>query len=377
MGPPNPRPRPRPALMLPFLLLAFTGIAADVAVTAAPHAAPPVERRCGASCAGQDAGGPAAAGAPALAASEAAARRVERSLARLNALRTAAGTPALRRSEPLSLSAARHAAYLSANGFRSAPTVHAEEAGRAEFSGSDPFARMRAAGYRASYATEVVGDIGSPATDTDCIDHLMGTVYHAALLLSRVTEAGMAYGTGGAAGACVVDLGAPLAAAGPGAEAAAAGRIVRYPWAGMTARTGALRLDLESPRPARSLLPDANVGIPVLVGLRNAGAAIAGTGGLDVLIQRFELRDARDAPVPCVILADPAISGPGIVADDAVHGGFAVLVPRRPLAPGRYRVLLRATIGADVIAPVPWAFDVAPPDAPGAEPADAPAASRP
>jgi uncharacterized protein YkwD len=352
--------------MFSSLLLAFAGIAADPAHAAPPRPAPPLEAPCSPACRERD----VAAGAmlvtriPDATTPQAAASRVERSLARLNALRTASGTHPVARSELLSLSAARHADYLSVNGFRSAPSVHAESAGLGHFTGADPFARMRAAGYRSTYATEVVGDIGSLATDSDCVDHLMATVYHATLLLSRVTEAGVAYGAGAAGGACVIDLGVPLLA--PGPQAAATGQVVRYPWAGMTAATGSLRLDLESPRPARSLLPDGKVGIPVLVGLRNAASAMTDWGAVPVRIQDFELRDAHDLPVPGVILADPAISGPGVAADAAVHGGFAVLIPRKPLAPGRYRVLLHATIGDDVVAPEPWTFNVAPDASSGA-----------
>jgi hypothetical protein len=318
--------------MLSFLLLALAGLAANAASAQTPAGADP------------------------------AVRRVERSLAHLNDLRTAAGANALEHSDMLSLSASRHAAYLADNGFRSAPSVHAEAAGLAGFTGADPFVRMRATGYRPSYSTEVIGDIGSTATDSDCVDHLMRTVYHAALLLSRVTEAGAAYGTGRAAGTCVIDLGAPLAAATQ--NAAPRRQIVRYPWPGMTTSTGSLRLDSEVPRPAPALLPEANVGIPVLVGLRDAGSARADPGGLRIRIQDFEMRDANDVPVPGVILADATIAGPGIVADDQLHGGFAVLIPRKPLRAGRYRISLHATIGTDVVAPAPWTFTVAPADAP-------------
>ena len=317
--------------MFAFLLLAAAGMAAGAASAATP------------------------------AATEPAALRAERSLAHLDALRTAAGTNALERSDMLFLSASRHAVYLADNGFRSAPSVHAEAAGLAGFTGADPFVRMRAVGYRASYSTEVIGDIGSTASDSDCVDHLMRTVYHAALLLSRVTEAGAAYGTGRAVGTCVIDLGAPLAAA---TTAAPRRQIVRYPWPGMTTSTGTLRLDSEVPRPAPALLPEANVGIPVLVGLRDAGSAKAGPASLGIRIQDFEMRDANDVPVPSVILADATIAGPGIAGDGQLHGGFAVLIPRKPLRAGRYRVSLHATIGTDVIAPAPWTFTVAPGDTP-------------
>ena len=286
-----------------------------------------------------------------------ASRRGDRSLARLEAIRTASGAGALTRSELLTRSASRHAAYLGVNGLRAAPSIHAESAERAGFTGTDPFVRMRAAGYRYSYATEVVGDVGQAAMDNDCVDLLMNTVYHAALLLSRVTQAGVAYGDGPAAGTCVIDLGAPLEL--PGTPVPPSGDIVRYPWPGMTLPTGTFRPALENPRPSSTLLPGPAVGTPVLVGLRNAEALAASMGADGVEIQVFELRDGRDTVVPSVVLADPAITGPGIVADKGLHGVFAALVPRQPLPPGFYRVILHATIGPEcALVPVPWQFSV-------------------
>ena len=342
-------------MMLSLLLLAF----ADGAATAAPAAAPCATLQPACSEPPPLSGATLVTVTGRAGPATEAGSRADLSLARLNAVRTASGTRPVAPSDVLVLSAARHAAYLSDNGFRSAPSIHGETAGATGFSGADPFVRMRAAGYRSSYATEVVGDIGSVATDADCVDHLMNTIYHAALLLSRVTEAGVAYGTRGAAGACVIDLGAPLAP--PEPQAAAPREIVRYPWPGMTMPTGSFHLASENPRPSLALLPAAIVGSPVLVGLRRAGAVAAGSGALGVELQTFELRDARDAPVPGVVLADAAITGPGVMADGALHGGFAVLMPRKPLAPGRYRVILHATIGADVVAPAPWTFVVAAP----------------
>ncbi|MEP6504147.1 MAG: CAP domain-containing protein [Betaproteobacteria bacterium] len=281
-------------------------------------------------------------------------------MAHLDAVRRAAGAGPLVASDALGASAALHADYLSDNGFHSAATVHAETAGLANFTGADPFVRMRAAGYRLSYATEVVGDIGSVALDTDCVDHLLATIYHAALLLSRVTEAGVAYGEGAGAGMCTIDLGVPLEA--PAAQVPAAGELVRYPWPGMATATGTFRLGSENPRPPPSRLPNANVGIPVLVGLRNADTLAAAPGDGRVEIQRFDLDDAAGRPVPSVLLADPAVTGAGVVADVGLHGLFVALVPRIPLAPGRYRVTLHATIGGThVVAPAPWSFTVGTP----------------
>jgi uncharacterized protein YkwD len=286
--------------------------------------------------------------------------RKGRLLRHLNALRQSAGAGELTRSAELELSASSHASYLSINGWHSAPSVHAETVGLRGFTGADPFVRMRVPGYRPAYATEVIGDVGSVAIDTDCLDHLMNTIYHASLLLSRVTEVGIAYGDGAGAGMCTINLGAPLGA--PGATALGSGEIVRYPWPGMVASTGTFLVGSENPRPPPSLLPNANVGIPVLVSFRNADFLAAGAGLGHVDIQRFELCDARGVPVPSVLLADTVISGAGIVADTSLHGVFVALVPRLPLVPGRYRVTLHATIaGTHVLAPPPWSFDVVAP----------------
>ena len=325
-------------MSLSLLLLAF----ADAAATSPPSASTAA----------------AVVSVVASAASPGAAEdRRARTLAHLNAVRTAAGAGPLAASGMLALSASRHAGYLSDHGFRSAPSIHAESAGLAGFSGADPFVRMRDAGYRPSYATEVVGDIGLRSTDTDCVDHLMNTIYHAALMLGRVTEAGVAYGDGAAAGTCVMDLGAPLLPS--DASASTSGGVVRYPSPGSTLATGTFRLASENPRPLPSALPGATSGIPVLVGLREAARAVGRDGPGNIEIQVFELRDAADVPVPAVVLADAEIGGRGVIADDGLHGAFAALVPRQPLPPGRYRVILRVALDAThVLEPDPWTFVV-------------------
>jgi uncharacterized protein YkwD len=285
--------------------------------------------------------------------------RSERSFERLNAIRRAAGTRPVGHSATLASSASQHAGYLSGQGRRSAASIHAETSGLDGFTGADPFVRMRALGYRPAYATEVIGDVGAAPTDVDCVDALMHTIYHAALLLSRVTEAGVAYGADRAAGLCVIDLGAPLTS--PTAPQRATGEIVRYPWPGMTVESGAFRLASENPRPSPAELPGAVTGIPVLVGLRQAGAVPTSPGHPGIALQDFELLDDKGWPVAAVVLADAEITGPGVVADEALRGDFAVLVPRHPLPPGRYRVIVHATIGTDVVAPAPWIFVVATP----------------
>ena len=97
----------------------------------------------------------------------------------------------------------------------------------------------------------------------------MNTVYHAALLLSRVTQVGLAYGTDAATTACVIDLAAPPGS--PDAAPPTLDRLVRYPWPGMILPTGTFRPNQENPRPAPGLLAADTAGRPVLVGLRDVG----------------------------------------------------------------------------------------------------------
>jgi hypothetical protein len=129
----------------------------------------------------------------------------------------------------------------------------------------------------------------------------------------------------------------------------------------MVAPTGSFRLESENPRPLPDILSESPAGIPVMVGLRNAVMAVPG-GVSAVRIQQFELLDRTGATVPAIVLADPEITGRGVVTDPALHGLFVTLVPRRPLPPGRYRVVLRASLGSgQVLEPAPWLFSVAAP----------------
>jgi hypothetical protein len=82
-----------------------------------------------------------------------------------------------------------------------------------------------------------------------------------------------------------------------------------------------------------------------MVGLRDAALAATDRPAA-VRIQQFELRDMECTTVPSALLADSAISGRGAVGAPALHGLFVALVPRSPLAPSRYRVILRASLDA-------------------------------
>ena len=280
-----------------------------------------------------------------------------RAFATLNETRLRSGAGALQWSAALAAAATRHAAYLDTNGLRSASTLHAETLGLQEFTGTDPFARMRAAGYRLSYATEVVGDVGSSSPEGHCVEDLLDTVYHAALLLSRVTQAGLAFGATRYAGMCIIDLGAPLEAV--SANVPAAGQAVTFPFPGMTVHDGTYRVSSENPRPSVALLPAALAGTPVLVGFRNADYLRASSTSPRVNIDAFTIADASGQRLPAVILAEPSIAGEAVNADESLQGGFAVLVPMRPLSDGRYFVTLHARVSCgESLMPMSWWFDV-------------------
>jgi len=280
-------------------------------------------------------------------------------LASLNAARAAAGAGPLAHSPRLDRAATGHAAYLAANGFETTPSVHDERAGLPDFGGVDAFVRMRSAGYSFSYASEVIGEIGATSPAADCIGDLLDTIYHAALLLSQVSEVGFGFGSGASAGLCTVDLATPLR--GGAAQLPPAGAIVAYPGAGQRVAGGSFRVDKESPRAAPGLLPGAEVGRPVLVGFRNQDWLRADPTRPVVTITRFELSAAAGTVVPAVILANAAVTGAGVIEDAALGSGFAVLVPTSPLPAGRYQVDLRATIaGGRSLALTSWSFDVQP-----------------
>ena len=275
----------------------------------------------------------------------------------LNAVRLGAGAGLLAQSTALDTSAQGHANYLTANGFNSADSAHDETSGLAAFTGANPFVRMRNAGYNYSYATEVIGDIGSTSSSSDCVGDLLDTVYHAASMLSRVTDVGFGYGTGSAAGMCTIDMGSPLSG-GSARQIPPSGAIVAYPFNGGAVAHGTFHVSSESPRVSTTLLPNATAGTPIVVGFRNQDVVAGGV----VTITQFSLATAAGVAVPGVILADPVVTGGNVNADADLNSVFAVLVPTSPLAAGTYTVTLHATIGGgQAIAPSTWSFTVSAP----------------
>jgi uncharacterized protein YkwD len=284
----------------------------------------------------------------------------------LNAVRLGAGAGLLAQSTALDTSALDHANYLSVNGFNSADSAHDETPGLADFSGANPFVRMQSAGYSYSYATEVIGDIGSASASSDCVGDLLDTVYHAASMLSRVTDVGFGFGTGAAAGMCTIDMASPLNG-GFTKQIPPSGAIVAYPYAGSTVAHGTFHVANESPRVSTALLPNATAGTPIIIGLRNQDLV---AGGIATITQ-LTLSNSAGAVVPSVIVADSAIQGAGVASDPELSdqpnspgsgSRCAVLVPVAPLAAGTYTVTLQATIGGgQALALTTWSFTVAAP----------------
>ena len=275
----------------------------------------------------------------------------------LDAVRLGAGAGLLAQSTALDTSAQSHADYLTANGFNSADSAHDETSGLADFTGANPFVRMQNARYNYSYATEVIGDIGSTSSTSDCVGDLLDTVYHAASMLSRVTDVGFGFGTGSAAGMCTIDMGSPLSG-GSSKQIPPSGAIVAYPFNGGTVAHGTFHVSSESPRVSTALLPDATAGTPIVVGFRNQDVVAGGA----VTITQFSLATAAGVAVPGVILADPVITGSNVNADADLNSVFAVLVPISPLAAGTYTVTLHATVGGgQALALSTWSFKVSAP----------------
>ena len=277
----------------------------------------------------------------------------------LNAVRGGAGAGLLAQSAALDTSATNHANYLSANGFGSADSAHGETAGLPDFTGTGPFVRMQGAGFGAySFATEVIGDIGSSSSTSDCVGDLLDTVYHAVSMLSRITNVGFGFGTGAAAGMCTIDMASSLADA--SRQVPPSGAIVAYPYDGSTVAHGTFHVSNETPRAPATLLPGTTAGTPIVVGFRNQDTVAGGT----VTITRFSIANAAGTSLPAVILGSPEVSGTGVNLDPGLHDDtdFAVLVPTAPLAAGTYVVTLHATIsGGQALALTSWSFTVAAP----------------
>ena len=278
----------------------------------------------------------------------------------LNAVRLGAGAGLLAQSSQLDTSAQDHADYLTANGFKTTTSPHDESSNYPGYTGATPFARMTNAGYSWGYATEVIGDIGSSSSTSDCVGDLFDTVYHAVSMLSRATDVGFGYGTGTAAGMCTIDMASPLNG-GDARQIPPSGAIVAYPFDGSTVAHGTFHVSNESPRVDKALLPNDTAGTPVILGFRNQDVVAGGK----VAIAQLSLATSAGAAVPTVILGGANVSGTSVHADASLgtdFPDFAALVPTAPLPAGSYTVTLHASIsGGRALALSRWTFAVAAP----------------
>ncbi|MDL5034367.1 hypothetical protein QRD43_20865 [Pelomonas sp. APW6] len=269
----------------------------------------------------------------------------------LNLVRKNAGAGLVSQHAALDTSAGAHAKYLTTN-IATAFTVnaHTEDPSKPDFYEATVGMRMAKAGFSVgSYWTEVIGGTGASRQGSDCVLGLLGTVYHAAALLSQATNVGIGFGTDTAnIPMCVVDLGSQSNESYP--QVAPSGQIVAYPYDGQTGLFYSFDIAFEVPRPPVALFPNATSGTPVIVNIRNADFVnYKAAGTLNAVVSKFEMKDANGNLVPVGILASPGIGAANVslTSDGNLGEGFVVLVPIAPLNKGgTYSVTFAATLKA-------------------------------
>lgn len=112
------------------------------------------------------------------------------SFAKLNAFRAGQGLGPLNQSVLIDDAAKKHAAYVTMN--QSGADPHNEVIGRPGFTGATAIDRVRASGYQATIATEVIAfSVQFPNSESTAIDNLINTVYHRnALMYQGMTDVG-------------------------------------------------------------------------------------------------------------------------------------------------------------------------------------------
>jgi hypothetical protein len=268
----------------------------------------------------------------------------------LNTVRIIAGAGWLVQSNDLDTAAAAHANYLVRN---IGATGHAEEQDKTDYYAASPGSRVTKAGFAASFVTETISDyrtlLGS-LQDPGCAGELLNSVYNAVALLGPATHVGLRGWVGTYSGAqfCIGLVAAPSTR--PEGQVVAAGKMVTYPYDGQTDVIESVNLQVESPRPSSTLLPNDLAGAPVIVNVRNAEYLNLGiTGSLNVQVTKFEMSDPSSGNlVPAAILAHAALKGSGGVVlneDSNLPVGAVVLVPLSPLLRGHvYTISFSATL---------------------------------
>lgn len=107
-----------------------------------------------------------------------------------NAFRAVEGLGPVRQNTNIDIAAKNHAAYVQTN--QSGADAHHEIAGKPGFTGAEPGDRVVAAGYAATYTTEVIAFEGIQQTS---VQALLATVFHRnAMMTQGLTDAGIAPG---------------------------------------------------------------------------------------------------------------------------------------------------------------------------------------
>lgn len=112
------------------------------------------------------------------------------SFAKLNAFRASQGLGPLNHSVLIDDAARKHAAYVAMN--QSGADPHSEIVGKPGFTGATVTDRVKAAGYQATTATEVIAfSLQFPNPDTSAIDNLINGIYHRnAMMYQGMTDVG-------------------------------------------------------------------------------------------------------------------------------------------------------------------------------------------
>ncbi|MFO1273079.1 MAG: Ig-like domain-containing protein [Rubrivivax sp.] len=266
----------------------------------------------------------------------------------LNTARVAAGAGWLVQSTELDTAAAAHSSYLVTN---IGSSGHAEDPTKPAYYEASPASRVAKAGFAASFTAETLSDF-SPQINLqplDCAAELLNTVYNAVALLGPATHVGLHGWATTYSGAqfCIGLVAAPSNR--PEGQVVPAGKMVAYPYDGQTGVVESVNLQVESPRPSSTALPNDLAGTPVIVNVRNADYLNLGmAGSLNAKVTEFQMVDpSSGSVVPAAILAHAALQGSGVVlvADAYLPVGTVVLVPLSPLLRGHtYTVSFMATL---------------------------------
>lgn len=277
----------------------------------------------------------------------------------LNTIRVNGGFGALQPSVALTTSAQAHADYLALNAPNWEPSFHQESASKPGFYGESPGQRMARAGWTNGANIENVGAEGTlqaPSTVT-ASEGQMNTVYHAISLLAPYTHVGF-----GASVERVWDQFLWVANLGRSSDTSqippSSSTVAVYPLPGSTGLPGRFWVGNEVPRPPAHLLPGQQSGSPVIVSLLDADYVNARNAGKSVTVTRFVLRDAAGAQVDAVVLMNVELGGASdLYRDPLIQMGFAVLVPKAPLANGTYTATFEATVDGKTRGRT-WSFTV-------------------